>query len=42
MAVSANDIISALGGNISLQGETGKASSNLGNDFWYFGVQLKG
>ena len=42
MAVSDNENISVLGSNISLQGETGKTTSNLGNVFWYFGVDMKG
>jgi hypothetical protein len=33
MAVSAFENISSLGGKISLQGKTGKASSNAGNIF---------
>jgi len=42
MAVSDNQNISALGRKISLQGKAGKATSKLGNAFWYFGVDLKG
>jgi hypothetical protein len=33
MAISANENISALGKKISLQGEIGNATSNLGNVF---------